>query len=141
MLFVIPDAQLPQLNNEVLGLTWTALMLFAGGALGGFCRAALSETQKTRSKRTFVDCMLGGVIGVLLPVFGPKIITIIDIDVNKLTSLHQSGIAFLIGYGGTAAVTSLLWRFGIIKPQQGPLKFKEEPRTGVFYNTDKDKEG
>lgn len=117
-------------TEEVLGLTWTALMLAIGGALGAFCRAGLSQTQYTISTRTFIDCIIGIVTGILVPVIGLDLVPG-EIKIADLTSLQQSCFAFIIGFGSDAIFTSILWKFGYLKPNGGP-----HPRKGIFTKED-----
>lgn len=117
-------------KEEVLGLTWSALMLWLGGALGGFARALQSETQKTFSRRTFYDVLVGGFTGLVIPIVAQRI-PLLSLDISKLTALDKAAIAFLVGAFGSLIWTSRGWRLGWIVPSKMSDK---DPREGVLKN-------
>jgi hypothetical protein len=103
-------------QGEVLGLTWGALMLWLGGALGAFTRALLSVTQQTFSRRTLADILVGGATGVILPV-SVSILPFSNFDLSKFPFIAQSAIAYFIGASGSFIFTTAGWRFGYIRPE------------------------
>ncbi|HME96772.1 MAG TPA: hypothetical protein VKN16_21430 [Methylomirabilota bacterium] len=113
---------------EVLGLTITAGMLFVMGALGGLLRARVSVTQRTCSRRTLVDLLMGGCGGVLLPIFAPILNKVLFDDFQSWTAVQQSALAFFVGCGGSYVWTLVAWRTGlIVTPTQAAAAAKPGP--------------
>lgn len=102
-------------------------MLAVGGSLGAFSRAGLSSTQYAISYRTFIDCLFGAAVGILIPVLGLDLIPG-DITITDLTSLQQSCVAYIVGFAGDAAFTAVLWRFGVLRPENDG----STPKKGIF---------
>ena len=123
-------------KEEALGLTWGALMLWWGGALGGFARALISQTQRTFSHRTMYDMLVGGFSGLVLPIIGQRILPL-SLDLSKLTALDKAAIAFFVGLSGSLVFTATGWRMGWIRPSG-----QNEPRQGeIVYSEKKDASG
>ena len=124
-------------SEPVVGATWSALILFVGGALGAFARAGYSPTQNVRSQRTGLDMLIGGAFGLLLPAFATKLVPFIGLDILSLTALQQGSVAFFTGLAGSSMWTSLGWRLGyIITPQQAATgEAPDKPQVGVLRGT------
>lgn len=124
--------------QQDLGLTWAALILALGGSVGGWIRAALSDTQNTGgplpwqwNKRTWIDVLVGAGFGVIFPVVGQKVATwlgITGLDFTTWTVLQQAMVAMLIGGGSSWVWTVIGWRRGYIVPSAD----ESEPRVGVL---------
>lgn len=89
-----------------------ALLLFIGGAAGAFCRAACSVTQQTLSRRTIADVLIGGFIGVLLPILPLERLVGFRIDAT-LTAYQLMALAGIIGFVGNWTTTLIGWRLGV----------------------------
>lgn len=114
-----------------LGLTVSALMLFIAGAIGGWARAKISDTQRVFSQRTIVDMLIGGFAGVLLPVL-PTLAPIIDKvllgDFKTWSATQQAALAFFVGASGSYLWTVIGWRKGlIVTPEQAMSGEKPAP--------------
>lgn len=136
---MIPAIPAPDTN---LGLTVAALMLFVSGALGAWARAVISGTQTAWSQRTVVDLLIGGGVGILLPILAPVFNRVLGIDYYSWTVLQQSVLSFLIGGGGNWLWTAIGWRTGlIVTPEQASTGEKPEaPAQGVLKGTREAKE-
>ena len=126
-------ANLPVSQEEALGLTWGALILWGGGALGGFARALNSQTQDTFSKRTLHDLLVGGFTGTVLPILA-QYLPFLSLDLSKLTALDKAAIAFFVGLSGSLVFTSTGWKMGWIVPSS---KGDKEPRKGVLADEER----
>lgn len=118
----------PPPGVEALGLTITAGLLFLMGALGGLLRARASPTQKTLSRRTLVDLLMGGCGGILLPIFAPILNRVLFNDFQAWTPVQQSALAFFVGCFGSYVWTLIAWRTGlIVTPAQAVTEQKPDP--------------
>jgi hypothetical protein len=122
---------------ETLGFTATAGMLFLAGAIGALMRAASSPTQMTWSQRTFVDMVVGGIVGVMLPRFAPALDTALGIKFDTWTSVQQAALALVLGGSGSYFWTVIGWRKGlIVTPEQASTGVKPPPpEPGVLKGT------
>lgn len=125
-----------------LGLTISALMLFISGAIGAWARAVISGTQTSWGQRTIVDCLIGGGVGIILPIVAPILNRVLGIDYYTWTTLQQSVLSFLIGGGGTWLWTAIGWRRGlIVTPEEQSTGIKPDPpQQGVLKGTKEAKE-
>ena len=122
---------------EALGITIATGMLFLAGALGALCRVVMTRTQVNWSQRTFVDMLIGGCAGILLPIFAPALNRIFDIKFETWNAIQQSVLSLFLGGSGSYFWTVIGWRTGlIVTPEQAATGVKPpKPETGVLRNT------
>lgn len=122
---------------EALGVTIVTGMLFGAGALGALCRVVATRTQINWSQRTFVDMLIGGCAGILLPIFTPAINRIFDIKFETWNAVQQAVLAIFLGGSGSYFWTAIGWRTGlIVTPEEAATGVKREPpEAGVLKMT------
>jgi len=92
-----------------------ALLLFVGGAVGAFCRGALSDTQATWSRRTLVDVLMGGVMGLLTftpLVLGPLQAVFALKDAETMDPYQRAALAAAVSFVVNWATTLAGWKLG-----------------------------
>lgn len=106
-----------QFGEAVVALQ--AVLLFIGGATGAFCRAALSETQETLSKRTLADTVIGGMMGVLLPVVSPLLPLPVKVTA-EWTAYQLMALSAVLAFIVNWATTLIGWKRGWFGPNGKP---------------------
>jgi hypothetical protein len=112
------DATPVHLAEIVIALQ--SLLLFIGGATGAFCRAAFSQTQETLSRRTLADTIMGGFMGVLLPVISQILPLPVKIT-GEWTAYQLMAMAGVIAFIANWATTLAGWKLGIFHHDTKPL--------------------
>ena len=87
--------------------TW----LFAGGVAGAALRALLGQ-QRTWSRRSLLDILMGGALAVIVPALTPILGVSMPATLDRLTYMAAG---FVIGGFGNYLIVALLWRFGVFK--------------------------
>jgi hypothetical protein len=93
------------------------MALLAGGVLGAFCRAMASATQQTFSRRTFIDVVIGGAMGIITPIL--KLDHVLPLkDAGAFTLLDHAAVACVVAFIANWATTLIGFRLGIIWPEK-----------------------
>jgi hypothetical protein len=105
-------------------LDFGSVCLLVGGLLGGLCRALLG-TQKTLSRRTVLDVLMGAAVAVIVPAFADRLFAL---KLSGEGALAYLSGGFLIGGFGNYIIVAILWRVGV---------FKQDARADAPENGDK----
>lgn len=95
---------------------------FVAGVVGTGCKSLLSQGQDFISKKTVVDIVVGGLVGILLPMF-----PIIPIPKDANLIQQAAMVAFVSYAAGHAIMSGLLTRMDSTKQLLSPTP--EPPKT------------
>jgi hypothetical protein len=111
---------LASLSVEVL------LVYFLFGAFGTLLRVILApDLDAGLNRRTVIETLMGGIVGMILPVLGRLILPPVGIDLDKIAAAITPGVRMLMGgaliclisYSGSLTVGGLMKYF---KPEGRP---------------------
>lgn len=81
------------------------VLFFGGGLVGSACRAAIAPDQVTFSKKSVVDLIIGGLVGVIYPATGAPML-----GANVIV---QASFVAVLSYAGSGLIQDVLARAGI----------------------------
>src|SRR3990167_892917 len=93
------------------GVSHSSTWLFVGGVAGATLRAMLGQ-QRTWSRRSLLDVLMGGAFAVIVPALTPILGVSLPATLHPLTYIAAG---FVIGGFGNYLIVALLWRFGVFK--------------------------
>jgi hypothetical protein len=98
------------------------IVYFLFGAFGTLLRVILApDLDAGLNRRTIIETLMGGVVGIILPLVGRLILTPIGIDLDKLAATVTPGVRVLMGgalicvvsYSGSLTVGGILKYFKV----------------------------
>lgn len=89
------------------GLDPASLTLAGAAILGGLARAMMSK-HPTVSRRTGLDVLVSGALGVIFPLFGV-------VPTKEATLLQLGALGFIVGLFGSYFLAWALYKLGVFK--------------------------
>lgn len=91
-----------------------SVVFFVAGLIGAACKAFFSNDQATWSSKSVGDVVLGGLTGILFPLFSPMPLP------EQANILQQAAVVAGVAYMGSDLIQNALQKFGKALPGVPP---------------------